>query len=69
MIGKAFNDSKAIGLECNIIDEGIIEHLLGKAERQMLSLKTTAKIEAEAHEKVHEKKKENKEEAKEEKAL
>jgi len=45
LIAKAFNDAKALGLSQNIFDEGIIEHLLGKAEREMLSLKNTANIE------------------------
>jgi len=45
LLGKAFNDAKAIGLSQNIIDEGIIEELLGKAERSMLSLKDAANIE------------------------
>ncbi len=45
LIGKAFNDAKAIGLSQNIIDEGIIDQLLGKAENAALSLKSTAKIE------------------------
>ena len=45
LISKAFNDAKALGLSQNIFDEGIIEHLLGKAEREMLSLKNTANIE------------------------
>lgn len=45
LIAKAFNDAKALGLSQNIFDGGIIEHLLGKAEREMLSLKNTANIE------------------------
>jgi len=61
LIAKAFNDSKAIGLEQNIIDEGIIGELLGKAERSMLSLKGAANIEA-----VEQPKEEVKEEKKEE---
>ncbi len=44
MISKAFNDAKAVALEYNIIDEGIIDELLGKAERSMLSLKDAANI-------------------------
>ena len=44
MIGKAFNDAKAVALEYNVIDEGIIDELLGKAERSMLSLKDAANI-------------------------
>jgi large subunit ribosomal protein L10 len=45
LLGKAFIESKAIGIEANIIDEGIVDELLGKAERSMLSLKGTANIE------------------------
>ena len=56
LLGKAFNDAKAIGLSQNIIDEGVIEELLGKAETGMLSLKDAAKIE------VKEKPKEEKKE-------
>ncbi|MBS3097912.1 50S ribosomal protein L10 [Candidatus Woesearchaeota archaeon] len=58
MIGKAFNDAKAIGLERNIIDEGIIEELLGKAERSMLSLKNSANIQVQERAVVREIKKE-----------
>src|SRR3989338_6849649 len=50
LIAKAFNDAKALGLSENIFDEGIIEHLLGKAEREMLSLKNIAKKENELEE-------------------
>lgn len=45
LIAKAFNDAKALGLSQKIFDEGIIEELLGKAEREMLSLKNAANIE------------------------
>ncbi|MBI2523315.1 50S ribosomal protein L10 [Candidatus Woesearchaeota archaeon] len=45
LIAKAFNDAKALGLSQNIFDGGIIEHILGKAEREMLSLKHIANIE------------------------
>src|SRR3989338_440907 len=45
LIGKAFNDAKALGLSQNIIDSGIIDVLLAKAERSMLSLKHSANIE------------------------
>ncbi len=62
LIGKAFNDAKALGLSQNIIDEGIIDELLGKAERSALSLKSTAKIE------TTDKPKEDKKEVIEEKA-
>ena len=44
LIGKAHNDAKAIGIERNIFDKGIIESLLAKAQSQMSSLKTTANI-------------------------
>ncbi|MBI2134834.1 50S ribosomal protein L10 [Candidatus Woesearchaeota archaeon] len=45
LIGKAFTDAKALGLSQNIIDKEIINELLAKAERSMLSLKGTANIE------------------------
>ncbi|MBL7055885.1 50S ribosomal protein L10 [Candidatus Woesearchaeota archaeon] len=45
-ITKSFNDAKALGIEQNIIDSGVVEELLSKAERSMLSLKGTANIEA-----------------------
>jgi len=45
LIGKAFNDAKALGFEQEILDTGIIEDLLGKAQRSMLSLQNTANIE------------------------
>ena len=45
LISKAFNDAKALGLSQSIFDEGIIQDLLGKAEREMLSLKRIANIE------------------------
>ena len=44
-ISKAFNEAKALGIEQNIIDEKVIDELLGKAERSMLSLKSQANIE------------------------
>ena len=47
LIGKAFNDAKAIGLEQGIIDSGIIDELLAKAERSMLGLQSTADIQVE----------------------
>ncbi len=46
LIAKAFNDAKALGIGCEIFDEGIIESLMGKAEMQMLSLKNAAGIQA-----------------------
>ena len=61
LLGKAFQDSKAIGLEANIIDQGIIDDLLGKAERSMQSLKSTANIDTP---KAEEKKEEPKQEVK-----
>jgi large subunit ribosomal protein L10 len=45
LIGKAFNEAKALGLSQDIIDEGVIDELLSKAERGMLNLKNTANIE------------------------
>src|SRR3989338_3591679 len=45
LLGKAFNDSKALGISQNIIDEGIVDELMAKAERSALSLKTIANIE------------------------
>jgi len=45
LIGKAFNDTKALGISQNILDKGIIESLLSKAENEMLSLKNTTNIE------------------------
>jgi len=63
LIGKAFNDAKALGLSQEIIDEGIIDQLLGNAQQQMLGLKTTANIEVpEKAEKTDEKPKVKKEE-------
>jgi len=61
LIGKAFNDTKALGISQEIFDKGIIEDLLGKAEMSMLSLKSSAKIETKVQEikeepKVEEKK-------------
>src|SRR3989338_4643984 len=54
LIGKAYNDAKAIGIAQNIFDKGIIDFLLGKAQQQMLSLKTIANIEI--FERTHEEK-------------
>ncbi|MBI1936018.1 50S ribosomal protein L10 [Candidatus Woesearchaeota archaeon] len=69
LIGKAYNDAKALGVSQSIFDAEIIEVLLGKAEHQMLSLKTTAniqvvekKIEEAKEEKTAESKPEEKEE-------
>jgi len=60
LISKAFNDAKGLGLSQDIIDEGIINDLLGKAERSMLNLKGTANIVSveKPEEKVEEKKEE-----------
>ncbi len=44
LIGKAFTDAKALGLSQNIFDEGIIDELLGKAERSALSVKQAGNI-------------------------
>lgn len=60
LIGKAFNEAKAVGIEFKIIDKDVIDNLLGIAESEMIGLKETAGIE------VPEKKKEIKEEKKEE---
>ncbi len=68
MIGKAFNDAKALGIEQNIIDEGIIDEILAKAARQMHSLKNTANIEI-VEKKTESKQKIEKAEKKEEKIL
>ena len=45
LIGKSYNDAKSLGIAQNIFDSEIIDILLGKAEQQMLNLKTTANIE------------------------
>lgn len=60
LISKAFNDAKALGLSREIIDEGIFEELLSKAERSASSLKSIANI------KIVEKPKEELKESKEE---
>jgi len=44
LIGKAYNDAKAIGIAQKIFDTGIIDVLLAKAEQQMLGLTATANI-------------------------
>jgi len=64
LLGKAFNDAKALGLSQNIIDEGIIDALLDKAEGSALSLKNTANIEV-PDKKAETSKEEKKEEPKE----
>ena len=60
LIGKAFNDTKALSISQEILDDGIIEDLLGKAEMSMLSLKNSAKLETKAQEVIKEKPKEYK---------
>jgi len=45
LISKAFTDAKALGTEREILDEGIVEELLGKAARSMSALKDAANIE------------------------
>ena len=45
LIAKAFRDAKAIGLSQNIIDEGIIDELLKKAERSALGVKAAGNVE------------------------
>ncbi|MDP6600438.1 MAG: 50S ribosomal protein L10 [Candidatus Woesearchaeota archaeon] len=66
LVGKAFNDAKVLGISQEILDKGIIEDLLGKAEMSMLSLKNGANIETKAVE-VKEEPSEEKPETKEEK--
>ena len=44
LIGKAFNDAKGLGLSANILEPDLIKDLLQKAERAMLSLKSTANV-------------------------
>lgn len=44
LVGKAFNDAKALGLSQNIIDDEIIDELLSRAERSAFGLKITAGI-------------------------
>ena len=56
LISKAFNDAKALGLSQEIIDEGIIDSLLSKAEGSAMSLKDTANIETVEKPKAEEKK-------------
>ena len=40
MVGKAFNDSKAIAIEQAILAKEVVDEILSKAERQMLSVKS-----------------------------
>ena len=44
LIARAYNDAKSLGIAQNIFDAEIVDLLLGKAEQQMLSLKTIANI-------------------------
>ena len=44
MLSQAFGDAKALGLSQRIIDDEIIDELLGMAEQSMLSLKSAANI-------------------------
>jgi len=67
LIGKAFNDTKALGISQGILDKGIIEDLLGMAEMSMLSLKDSANIETKAPEVKGEKPSKEKPETQEEK--
>ena len=39
MVQKAFNDSKALAIEQAILEKEVVEEIISKAERQMLSLK------------------------------
>ena len=45
LIGKAHNDAKNLGVSQNILEKGIIESLLGKAQMQMNSVKSSANLE------------------------
>lgn len=44
LLGKAFNDAKALGIAQTIFDKGIIDSLLAKANAQANSVKSTANI-------------------------
>lgn len=44
LIGKANNDAKNLGISQKILEKGIIDSLLAKAEVQMNSLKSTANL-------------------------
>ena len=43
MLQKAFRESKGLALEANILADAVTGELLAKAERQMLSVKSTVK--------------------------
>ncbi len=45
MIGKAYNDAKGLGMSQALIDSDIINDLLEKAQREMLSVQSVANIE------------------------
>lgn len=66
LIGKAFNDTKALGISQKIFDKGIIEDLLGRAEKSMLGLKGSANIETGAPKVKEQKPSEEKPDTKEE---
>ena len=59
LIGKAFRETKAVGTEAKVFEKGIVEDLVGKAEREMFSVKSnvpdSVKEEPKAEEKVEEK--------------
>ncbi len=42
MIGKAFREAKTLGVECNILDKGVIEDILKKAQIHAQSLKNSS---------------------------
>lgn len=44
LIGKAFNDAKALGRSQNILEKEIMPDLIGKAHRGMLQIKETANL-------------------------
>ena len=44
LIGKAFNESKALGRSQNILEKEIMPDLIGKAHRGMLEIKQTANL-------------------------
>lgn len=44
MIGKAYNDSRAVAREANILADAVVSEILGKAEMEMQSLKSELNI-------------------------
>ncbi len=44
MIGKAFREAKTLGIECNILDKGVVEDLLKKAQIYAQNLKNESDI-------------------------